>query len=44
VVIIAGGFAVATEDAARALGADGWAADPRRLPELMAALPMRSSG
>jgi MerR family transcriptional regulator, light-induced transcriptional regulator len=44
VVVIAGGFAVADEDVARALGADGWAADPRRLVAVMDGLraPSRS--
>jgi len=35
VVIVAGGFAVPDEAAARSLGADGWTADPRRLGGLI---------
>jgi excisionase family DNA binding protein len=40
--IVAGGFAVPDEATARALGADGWATDPRRLPALISELSDRS--
>jgi MerR family transcriptional regulator, light-induced transcriptional regulator len=36
VVIVAGGFAVPDLETARRIGADEWAADPRRLPALIA--------
>ncbi len=41
VVIVAGGFAVPGEDAARSLGADGWTADPRQLGHLIEDLAAR---
>jgi methanogenic corrinoid protein MtbC1 len=36
VVIVAGGFAVPDLESARRIGADSWAADPRRLAGLIA--------
>ena len=38
VPIVAGGFAVPDEATARAIGADGWASDPRRLATLIAGI------
>ena len=42
--VIAGGFAVADHDSARAVGADGWVADPRELAPLMDGSFVRLSG
>jgi methanogenic corrinoid protein MtbC1 len=41
VAIVAGGFAVPDQATAQRLGADGWAADPRGLPQLIGQLSTR---